>query len=227
MSEWWTYTPSDFLMFSPRVYYRMFELYNRSFWPVALTSLALGLTIFVLLLRPTRSGHRIIPAILGVLWIGIAWAFFWERYASINWAAVYTAPFFGLQGVALLWIAAAGTLTFAHTRGIAEMLPLAMFCFCLIGYPLIAPLMGRQGHSAEMFGLAPDPTALATLVVLSLAEGGYRWLLVIIPLIWCGITGLTLWTMGSGDFFVAPTGALIALAIALIRTRQRHHLPSA
>jgi hypothetical protein len=28
MSEWWTYRPEDFLLFSPRVYWRMFELQN-------------------------------------------------------------------------------------------------------------------------------------------------------------------------------------------------------
>ena len=61
MSEWWTYAPSDFLMFSPRVYYRLFEFYNRSFWPVAVVSLSLGIGMFLLLLRPTRVGHRIIP----------------------------------------------------------------------------------------------------------------------------------------------------------------------
>ena len=33
MSEWWTYTISDFLMFSPRTYYRMLERYNTAIWP--------------------------------------------------------------------------------------------------------------------------------------------------------------------------------------------------
>jgi hypothetical protein len=28
MSEWWTYSLWDFLLFSPRTYYRLFELYN-------------------------------------------------------------------------------------------------------------------------------------------------------------------------------------------------------
>ena len=28
MSEWWTYTLSDFLLFSPRTYHRLFELHN-------------------------------------------------------------------------------------------------------------------------------------------------------------------------------------------------------
>ena len=35
MSEWWTYRPSDFLLFAPRTYYRLFELYNAEIWPTA------------------------------------------------------------------------------------------------------------------------------------------------------------------------------------------------
>ena len=34
MSEWWTYTLSDFLLFSPRTYYRLFELHHRALWPL-------------------------------------------------------------------------------------------------------------------------------------------------------------------------------------------------
>ena len=29
MSEWWTYRAVNFLLFSPRVYWRMFELHMR------------------------------------------------------------------------------------------------------------------------------------------------------------------------------------------------------
>ena len=34
MSEWWTYRPSDLLMFAPRTYWRLFELHNESLWPM-------------------------------------------------------------------------------------------------------------------------------------------------------------------------------------------------
>jgi hypothetical protein len=220
MSEWWTYAPSDFLMFSPRVYYRLFEFYNRSCWPLAVVSLALGLGMFLLLLRPTQAGHRIIPVILGALWIWIAWAFFLERYASINWGAVYVAPVFALQGVALVWAGAvSGKLKFVAGREVPDVVALALFCFSVIGYPLVAVAMGRSWLSAEIFGLAPDPTALATLALLALAHGGVRWPLLIVPFVWCLVTGLTLWTMEAGDFFVAPVGALIALAVALMHRR--------
>ena len=39
MSEWWTYRAEDFLLFSPRVYWRMFELHNTALWPLHLLDL--------------------------------------------------------------------------------------------------------------------------------------------------------------------------------------------
>ena len=55
MSEWWTYSLSDFLLFSPRTYYRLFELYNAAIWPAQMLALALGLAILALLRRPGRG----------------------------------------------------------------------------------------------------------------------------------------------------------------------------
>ena len=40
MSEWWTYGLSDFLMFSPRTWWRLAEQYHRSLWPVQWVGLA-------------------------------------------------------------------------------------------------------------------------------------------------------------------------------------------
>jgi hypothetical protein len=38
MPEWWTYTLSDFLLFSPRAYYRLIERHNAAVWPWQLGS---------------------------------------------------------------------------------------------------------------------------------------------------------------------------------------------
>ncbi|MFL5064517.1 MAG: DUF6064 family protein, partial [Xanthobacteraceae bacterium] len=173
MSEWWTYTLSDFLLFSPRVYYRIFELHNGALWPAHVVTLILGLAICVLLLRKsTRATARAVPALLGALWIWIAWAFFWDRYATINWAAPYVAPFFALQGLLLIWIGTVrGRLAFAPGHDVFDRAGLALLAFALVGYPLLAPLMGRPWPAAEVFGIAPDPTAVATLAVLAVAHG--------------------------------------------------------
>ena len=59
MSEWWSYSLSDFLMFSPRTYYRLFELYNLALWPWHIAGLALGLV--VLALWPVSYTHLTLP----------------------------------------------------------------------------------------------------------------------------------------------------------------------
>ena len=109
MSEWWTYTLSDFLMFSPQVYYRLFELHNRALWPAQLLTLGLGFAILYLLLRREDGAHRAICVMVGALWIWLAWAFFWDRYATINWAAAYVAPLIVIEGLLLIWLGAIGT----------------------------------------------------------------------------------------------------------------------
>jgi len=43
MSEWWTYRLSDLLLFSPRTYYRLFELYNAAIWPAQVLAVVIGL----------------------------------------------------------------------------------------------------------------------------------------------------------------------------------------
>lgn len=48
MSEWRTYRLSDFLMFSPAVYARMVERYQRELAPLPWLLLALGLVLMAL-----------------------------------------------------------------------------------------------------------------------------------------------------------------------------------
>ncbi len=88
MSEWWTYRPEDFLLFSPRVYWRMFELHNAAFWPLHFATLAAGLAIILLVLRRPSSRGLWVALILAALWAFVGLTFLWGRYAAINWAIV-------------------------------------------------------------------------------------------------------------------------------------------
>ena len=103
MSEWWTYTLTDFLLFSPRTYYRLFELYNAAVWPLQLVTLALGVAILILMLRGGAWSGRVVAAILAALWLLVAWAYLLERYDTINWAARYFAIGFAVQAALLVW----------------------------------------------------------------------------------------------------------------------------
>ena len=92
MSEWWTYRPANFLLFSPRVYWRMFELYNAALWPLQVLALAAGLIIILLVAWRPRSSARWLALLLAIIWIFVGWSFLWSRYAAINWAAADVAP---------------------------------------------------------------------------------------------------------------------------------------
>src|SRR5262245_21982907 len=98
MSEWWTYRLYDFLLFTPRTYYRLFELYNAAIWPAQFVAIALGV---LLLLMCARRAGRPATMLLAALWIWVAVAFLALRYATINWAATYAAWAFGAEAALL------------------------------------------------------------------------------------------------------------------------------
>lgn len=216
MTEWWSYSPRDLLMFSPRTYYRLFELYNVEWWPLQLLALALGAAVLLQWRRHSDFAGRALSAILALCWLWVAWAYHWQRYADINLAANYYARAFALEALLLLWLGVVrGRFAVAPAGGVRQRIGLALFLFALLCYPLIGPLLGRSYTQAEIFGMAPDPTALATLGIPLLSGERPPWWLFAIPLAWCLISGATLWVMHAPDFMIAPLGALLAIGVAV------------
>jgi hypothetical protein len=205
-----SYRPADFLMFAPRIYWRLFEAHNQALWPLPLLLPAAALAG---LLWFSRRGGAAAPRLqgmaLGLLWLFVAWAFLWQRYAPINWAAEAFAAAFVLQGLGLLARAGSGwpppTGTVLRKRA-----GWGLLGWALLGHPLLALLDGRPWQQAEVFGLAPDPTAIATLGWLLLLGG--RRLLWVLPLSWCLVSAATLATMGSAQALVPLAAALLAPA---------------
>jgi Family of unknown function (DUF6064) len=224
MSEWWTYTLSDFLLFSSRTYYRLFEIYNAAIWPAQIAAVGLGLAILALRRRAAAGVYRgrLIAAILAACWLWVAIAFHANRYAPINWAAVYFAWAFGLEAAVLIGIGVVGgRLPFERPTDPAGRAGLAIFLFALAVEPLVGPLLGRGWRQVEIFGVAPDPTAVATLGILLLARVRRRWLLMVIPAIWCAITGATLLAMKAPDAWIPPLAAALASSLAVWQARAR------
>lgn len=214
MSEWWTYRAEDFLLFSPRVYWRLFESHNAALWPLHVVTLAAGLAIVLLIAWRPGIRARWVALILAMLWIFVGWSFLWNRYATINWTAAYIAPAYFVEGALLLAASLSGALAFEKRRP-GDWIAYLILGFALLGQPLLAPLQGRGWASSEVFGIAPDPTAMATLGVLLLARGRLVPWLLPIPVLWCLLSGLTLQTMGEPQAW-APAAALALTAAAWI-----------
>lgn len=224
MSEWWTYRPSDFLMFAPRTYWRLFELHNEALWPLpwvtALVAFFIGAALWQRRVGAVRAGL----VLLAACWAGVAWSFLWLRYAPINTAASGFAIGFAVQAAGLLVLAGWGEVRVVHDAA-RRRTGLALLAGSMLLLPWLAIVNDRPWSQAEFFGLAPDPTAIGTLGVLLCLTSGHRalrGLLVVLwglALLWCAISAATLWTMGAAQGWVPALAAAVALGMGMRRRR--------
>ena len=194
MSEWWTYRLSDFLMFSPDTYWRMVERHNRELWPLQLAMLAAGAGLLWLVAARRPVAGRVAAGVLAAAWAWVGWAFHWQRYAQINWAAEYFAAAFALQAALLLGLAVFGPERAAPGGSPLRAAGLAMMATGVLLYPFAALAGGRPWSQAEIFGMMPEPTALATWGCLLAVRPRHGAWLAAIPVMSL-VLGLATWWM--------------------------------
>jgi Family of unknown function (DUF6064) len=216
MPEWWTYGLSDLVMFSRETYYRLFELYNVAIWPAQIVAAAAAVWIGALLRRGGGSRGRVVAAALAAYWLWVAIAFHANRYATINWAASYFAAGFALEAVLLVWIGVVRGRLLFDVDGGPRRAGFWIFLFAFAVQPLAGLLFGRGWRQIEIFGVAPDPTAVGTLGILLLAAGRVRWELITIPVVWCAVSGVMLLAMEGPDAWIPLAAGAAAVFLALV-----------
>jgi Family of unknown function (DUF6064) len=219
MPVWLTYSPSDFLLFTPHTYYRLFELYNRAIWPVHVVVAALGLMLLVLFFYGGARRGRAVAVILAACWLWVAWAYLYGHYETINWAARYFAIAFAIQA-GLLIVSGVVLDRFTPDSGPVNRAGIAIVVLALLVQPLAAPLFGREWTQIEFFALVPDPTVAATIGAL-LAMRRAHWPLLIIPLLWCVLTGATLWAMHAPAALLMPAVGVLAIGLTVWKALTR------
>jgi len=215
MSEWWTYSLSDFLMFSSRSYYRLIESYNAAIWPAHLLALVAGLVVIGAIARPRQHLQRSAALVLAAAWGWVAWAYHLERYAEINTAAPYFAVAFAVQALLLCWRAYRP----GNAAPTPQPLALGLSGLAIFAYPLLALARdnGTWGQ-AEVFGIVPDPTVVATLgVLLAWRAPAIFWL---VPVLWCLVSGATLMELKIGHAWLLPALALTAVLARVMRSKK-------
>lgn len=216
MSEWWTYRLSDFLMYTPLSFERLLESYNTWLFPGQVVALAAGVGIVWTTWRGGERTSRAALIVLGASWLWIAWAFFSETLATIDLAAPYYAYGFALQGILLLLTAWRFRLKTRIPDSRSRWLGTIISAFAVFGLPLVAPLLGGSWKAIALFGLTPDATALATLGIV-VARGELRALM-IIPLIWCAVSGAQMWNLGQAHALMLPLLGMVVF-IQVLRPR--------
>lgn len=218
MDEWSTFRPADILVFSARTYYRLFELYNAAVWPAHIVALALGLAVLFCL---WCGMGRAVAVILAVAWGWVALIFHLKFFSTITPFAAHFAAGAGLEAALIAWTGAVrGGLAPARDGSLSARAGVAIYLAALAGLPALGLAMGRTVGQAEIFALAPDPTALATIGVL-LAARRVHWHLLVLPVLWCANTGITLWAMKGTDAWVVPALAVAAVLLAAAQALGR------
>lgn len=235
MSEWWTYTLADTLMFTPRTYWRLFELHGQDWWPLAWVGAVLGMALALAAGPQGLRGRRAraaVWALLGLAWAFVGLGFHAQRYASVHTAAPWFGAGFGLQALLLLILAwhTATAGDAAPAPRAARLTSAILLAWMAAGQPALDLLLGRP--QPQWLLLAPDPTALATLGLLLAwppAPGlpAWRrrapWLL---PLLWSAVSGATLWTLEQPDALLPPAAAIGAVLAATLARRRTAPPPS-
>jgi Family of unknown function (DUF6064) len=161
----------------------------------------------------------VIAGILTACWLWIAYAFHLQRYATINWAATYVAAAFALEALLFAWIGVVrGRLEFRIRQDVTSRVGHGLLVFALAIQPALGLLAGRSWSGIELFGAAPDPTAVATLGLLLTMADRLALGLLAVPVLWCAFSGATLWAMEAPDALVLPLAASACLALAMWKT---------
>lgn len=210
MNGWSSYTLQDFIPFTADIYFRLIERMSETFWPLHVLTLALGV---VALWLAFNNHARLACLVIAPVWAFVAFAFFIQRYAELNWAGGYIGYLFLAQAFLLLLIAMTGRgLDSMPRQRTGSAIGIAIALAGLIGLPFMEPLTGGSWFQAEVFGIHADPTAITTLgLSLIFLRGWALWIMTMIPALWLLISGLTLWVLGTPAAIVLF--ALLAIAL--------------
>lgn len=210
-----TYSLRDFLPFSRDTWLRLYELYNADIWPLPIIFTLAGLLMLWHTTRLKTSQHAYFAVLVLIFaWLWAGWQFHWERYAMLNWAATYMAiAFFSQAALLTLLSLVTQQVRFYWQPDFISRSSVAIVLFALVVQPLLGLMFGRDWQQLASFAATPDPTVVASLGLLLLARGGFRWLLLPIPLLWCVISNVTASAMSSLEALPTAIAALLVLLL--------------
>lgn len=216
------YSLSDLLMFTPEVYLRLFVRFNEAVWPLQLLALAAGLAIPVLLTQRFPLARRLAVMLLALAWIATGLGFMGNFYAPINWPVGYFG--FAFVAQAMLVGAVAGFFylpdRISLRAGRGPWL-IGFWLASLLGLPWLTVLATGQLAGLAVFGMTPDVTATASVAALVLLPRRLRWLLLVIPLVWCLFSTATLYALNMQVPMLVPlAGVVMGIVAVFLRDRS-------
>ncbi|MDK8464738.1 DUF6064 family protein [Marinobacter sp. SS13-12] len=212
--NWLSYSLSDFLMFGPEVFLRLFVRINQDFWPWQGIAVAMMLLIAGLLVRGDRLAKRGTLLLLAAAWMWCGAGFLMEYYGPINipaawfgWAFILQAALLTVAALVWPWDGRSAAPARRWQAGIGWLVMASLL-------PLLAAAQSGNWQGVALFGITPDVTVAASLPCLLLLPRRVRWLFLLLPLLWCLFSAATLWTLGTRLMFVLPAAILVLTMVS-------------
>jgi hypothetical protein len=170
-----------FVVISEEQLLDVFAAYNLQIWPLQILAYLLGIAALFLSVRKTGIASRLIPAILAIFWLWVAF-FFWlpGLLQGYKPAYVFTAVFL-IQGFLFLTFTIKPTLRFGLQKDIYSLAGIFFLLYALVGYPVVGILAGHIYPRLPSFGMTPCPLVTFTFGMLLLAKRKVAKTLLIIP----------------------------------------------
>ncbi|WP_286264098.1 DUF6064 family protein [Thalassotalea atypica] len=197
MTEWFSYSLEDFLLFSPEVYWRLIQQHSVNFGAIAIVIEVIAIIAFYYL-KHNHKRQIVITILIGA-WCSVGWFFFIKQYAAINTFAQYLGYACLIQSLFLL-------ISLLKERTSIQQVSLTMSVdtwsrlqnnvtlICLssvIIFPVLAALLGFNWGTG-VIGILPLPTITISLISVLLFKSRMRLFLLPIPTILLVIELLTL-----------------------------------
>jgi hypothetical protein len=162
-----------------------FERYNQAIWPMQVIAYLLGIAALVLAVAGTKYSSRAVAAILSFyyLWIGIIFCLiFWRPdYAFASFLGVV----FTIQAILFFVAGVLKTdLSFGFEADVYSGTGILFAAYAMLGFPLVASLIGHGYPWSPPFGLVPCPTTMFVFGMLLLTNKKVPKYVLVIPAGW-------------------------------------------
>jgi hypothetical protein len=199
--------------FTPDQFFDLFVRYHQWFWPMPIVLVAIGAgLVAIALLAPRHS--RIVTAGLAGLWLWMAVGYHLAFFSTLSPIAFLFAAGFLVEAALLAWHG-------LHTRRLHLAIPVdgasrlvggALAAYSLIGYPLLAYLLGQRYPAVPTFGL-PCPTTILTFALLLWCLRPLPLSVLAIPVAWAVVGTSAAVSLGVAEDYALPIAAVLAIAV--------------
>lgn len=204
------------LPFGAQEFFEVFGRYNEAVWPAQLILLGIAVWVVISLLR--HEHPRLILVLLMALWLWAGLVYHITFFASVNPAAVVFGVLFVAQALIFVSFARASLVPVDRASPAARLAGRALVAYAVLGYPLLAHVVGHHYPETPTFG-APCPVTIFTLGVLLWFEWKLpRWTLAI-PLVWAVIGTLAAVQLSVPQDYGLAAAGLLTLFVLLARRR--------